>query len=64
MLCNCQYCRGQLLSPDEKTRLTIFKWRYTAEVNGFDRREADTLVFTRWRLMNDVVQQITRSTIW
>jgi hypothetical protein len=36
------------LSPDELWRLTLYKWRYTLESDGFSRDQAAHLLFLRW----------------
>jgi hypothetical protein len=36
------------LSPADLQRLTLFKWRYSLEAQGFSSPECDGLLFLRW----------------
>ena len=36
------------LTADELWRLTLYKWRYTLESDGFSRDQAAHLLFLRW----------------
>jgi hypothetical protein len=37
------------LTADEVRALTLFKWRYSIQDQGFTRREAERLLFWKWR---------------
>ena len=37
-----------VLSPEELHCLTLFKWRYALESLGFNRCEAERLMFVAW----------------
>jgi hypothetical protein len=39
------------LSNTERWRLTCYKWRYTLESDGFDSKEASSLIFLKWLRM-------------
>lgn len=47
--------RANLTATDVR-RLTLFKWRYSLESAGFTSREAQHLLFTKWRLIRQQVQ--------
>jgi len=36
------------LNTDERWRLTLYKWRYSLESQGFSAEEARHLLFLRW----------------
>jgi hypothetical protein len=36
------------LSPTERARLTLFKWRYVLQATGFTPAEGGRLTFMRW----------------
>ena len=37
-----------MLTTTDTRRLTLWKWRYTAESLGFTRKEAESLLFLKW----------------
>jgi len=36
------------VNTDERWRLTLYKWRYSLESQGFSAEEARRLLFLRW----------------
>lgn len=40
-----------LLTAQEIHNLTIYKWRYALESEGFTSQEAGRLIFLRWRIL-------------
>jgi hypothetical protein len=36
------------LNTDERWRLTLYKWRYSLESQGFSAEQARRLLFLRW----------------
>lgn len=41
----------QSLDHQERWRLTLFKWRYSLEAQGFSEHEVQYLLFHKWRLI-------------
>jgi len=44
------------LSADELYHLTLYKWRYSLEAFGFERKEVRSLMFMKWLYASHRVQ--------
>ena len=44
------------LSADELYQLTLYKWRYSLEAFGFERKEVRNLMFMKWLYASHRVQ--------